>query len=79
MAVDPRKRQKKLERRKAKQKAERRQLARTESRGMTARMEEASAALEALARREVVGKIVLVTEAGRRDPGAAPGGAPGRA
>lgn len=44
MAVDPRKRQKKLDRRKAKQKAERRQLARTESRGMTAQMEEASAA-----------------------------------
>ncbi|MFO1188667.1 MAG: NADPH:quinone oxidoreductase family protein, partial [Alphaproteobacteria bacterium] len=41
--------------------------------GRTYPLEEASAALEALARREVVGKIVLVTEAGRRDPGAAPG------
>jgi NADPH2:quinone reductase len=37
--------------------------------GRTYPLEEASSALEALARREVVGKIVLVTEAGRRDPG----------
>jgi len=34
-------------------------------------LEEAAAALEALARRDVVGKIVLVTEAGHRDPGGA--------
>jgi hypothetical protein len=44
MAVDPRKRQKKLERRKAKQKAERRELARRESRGIASRLEAASAA-----------------------------------
>ncbi len=44
MAVDPRKRQKKLERRKAKQKAERRQLARREAGGMPVRFEWASTA-----------------------------------
>lgn len=36
--------------------------------GRTYPLEDASASLEALARREVVGKIVLVTEAGRNDP-----------
>jgi hypothetical protein len=44
MPVDPRRRQRKLERRKAKQKAERRQLARQESQGLAARFELASAA-----------------------------------
>ena len=44
MAIDPRKRQKKLERRKAKQRAERRELARRESRGLAARLEDAAAA-----------------------------------
>ncbi len=44
MAIDPRKRQKKLEWRKAKQKAERRELARRESRGLAARLEDAAAA-----------------------------------
>jgi hypothetical protein len=44
MALDPRKRQKKLERRKAKQKAERRVLARRQSRGLPARLREASTA-----------------------------------
>jgi hypothetical protein len=44
MAIDPRKRQKKLERRKAKQKAERRELARRQSRGLPARLREASTA-----------------------------------
>jgi len=44
MAVDPRKRQKKLERRKGKQKAERRTLARRESQGLPARLQQASAA-----------------------------------
>lgn len=44
MAVDQRRRQKKLERQKAKQKAQRRELARRESRGLTARLEDASAA-----------------------------------
>lgn len=37
--------------------------------GRTYPLEEASSALEALAQREVEGKIVLVTEAGHRDPG----------
>jgi hypothetical protein len=41
MPVDPRKRQKNLERRKAKQKAERRELARRESRGLAAQLEQA--------------------------------------
>jgi hypothetical protein len=44
MAVDPRKRQKKLERRKAKAKAERRELARREPQGLPARMRQAAAA-----------------------------------
>lgn len=44
MPVDPRKRQKKLERRKAKQKAERREVARSQSRGLASRLEEASTA-----------------------------------
>jgi hypothetical protein len=44
MAVDPRKRQKKLERRKAKQKAERRELARRSAGGLRARLEQASTA-----------------------------------
>jgi hypothetical protein len=44
MAVDQRRRQKKLERKKAKQKAQRRELARRESRGLAARLEDASAA-----------------------------------
>lgn len=44
MAVDQRRRQKKLERQKAKQRAERRELARRESRGLAARLEDASAA-----------------------------------
>jgi hypothetical protein len=44
MPVDPRKRQKKLERRKAKQKAQRRELARRESRSISSRLEAASAA-----------------------------------
>jgi hypothetical protein len=44
MPIDPRKRQRKLERRKAKQKAERRELVRRESRGLAAQFEEASAA-----------------------------------
>jgi hypothetical protein len=44
MAVDPRKRQKKLERRKAKQKAERRELARHAAGGIRARFEQASKA-----------------------------------
>jgi hypothetical protein len=44
MPIDPRKRQKKLERRKAKQKAERRELARRQSGGMPARLSEAAAA-----------------------------------
>ncbi len=44
MAIDPRKRQKKLERRKGKQTAERRELARRESRGLAARLEDAAAA-----------------------------------
>ena len=44
MAIDPRKRQKKLERRKAKQKAERRELARRDSQGMPLQLEQASAA-----------------------------------
>ena len=42
--MDPRKRQKKLERRKAKQKAERRELARRDSRGLSAQLQQASAA-----------------------------------
>ncbi len=41
--MDPRKRQKKLERRKAKQKAEHRELARREARSLASRLEEASA------------------------------------
>jgi len=44
MAIDPRKRQKKLQRRKAKQKAERRELIRRESLGLHPRMTQASAA-----------------------------------
>jgi hypothetical protein len=44
MAIDPRKRQKKLERRKAKQKAEKRQLARLKPQGLAARFEQASEA-----------------------------------
>ena len=44
MAVDPRKRQKKLERQKAKQKAERRESARRESRGLACALEDAAAA-----------------------------------
>lgn len=44
MPVDPRKRQKKLERQKAKEKAQRRELARRESRGLAPRLEEAAAA-----------------------------------
>jgi len=44
MAVDPRKRQKKLQQQKAKQKAERRELARRESRGLSARLEQAALA-----------------------------------
>jgi len=44
MAIDPRKRQKKLERRAAKQKAERRELVRRESLGLYPRMKQASAA-----------------------------------
>jgi hypothetical protein len=42
--IDPRRRQKKLERRKAKQKNQRRELARREAQGMPARLEQASAA-----------------------------------
>lgn len=42
MGMDPRKRQKKLERRKAKQKAERRELVRRESQGLPSRMSQAS-------------------------------------
>jgi len=44
MAVDPRKRQKKVERRKAKQKTERRELARLDSGSLSSRLEQASAA-----------------------------------
>lgn len=44
MGMDPRKRQKKLERRRAKQKAERRELVRRESQGLPSRMSQASAA-----------------------------------
>jgi hypothetical protein len=44
MAMDSRKRQKKLERRKAKEKAKKKALAREESRGMAVRLEEAAAA-----------------------------------
>jgi hypothetical protein len=44
MAVDPRKRQKKLERRKAKHKAERRELARRDARSLASRLEGAAAA-----------------------------------
>jgi len=44
MAINPRKRQKKLERRKAKEKAERRELARRESPGLPSRIQQASAA-----------------------------------
>jgi hypothetical protein len=44
MAIDPRKRQKKLERRKAKLKAERRELARRESQGLPSRIQQASTA-----------------------------------
>ena len=44
MAVDPRKRQKKLERRKAKQKAERRQLAERNPNSLAARFEQAAKA-----------------------------------
>jgi hypothetical protein len=44
MAIDPRKRQKKLERRKAKQKAQRRMLAQRESRGLGAQLQEATTA-----------------------------------
>lgn len=44
MALDPRKRQRKLQKRKAKQKAERRDIARRESRGMAGQLEQASAA-----------------------------------
>jgi len=44
MAVDQRRRQKKLERRKAKQKAERRELAQRRSQGIAARMELAASA-----------------------------------
>jgi hypothetical protein len=44
MGIDPRKRQKKLERRKAKQKAERQEIARRESRGISLRLEEAATA-----------------------------------
>ncbi len=44
MPVNPRKRQKELERRKAKQKAERRNLARRESRSLALRMQDLSAA-----------------------------------
>ena len=43
MAIDPRKRQKNLERRKAKQKAERRELAQRDSQGIALRLKEASA------------------------------------
>ena len=42
MAVDPRRRQKKLEKQKAKKKAERKEIARRESQGMPARLEGAS-------------------------------------
>jgi hypothetical protein len=44
MAIDPRKRQKKLERRKAKQETQRRELARRDSQGISLRLEQASAA-----------------------------------
>jgi hypothetical protein len=44
MAIDPRKRQKKLERRAAKQKAERRQLAQTASLGIASRLQMAASA-----------------------------------
>jgi len=44
MGVDPRKRQKKLEKQKAKKKAEQREIARQESQGMPGRMEAASRA-----------------------------------
>ncbi|MGD0896500.1 MAG: hypothetical protein ABR915_01610 [Thermoguttaceae bacterium] len=44
MGIDPRRRQKKLERRRAKQKAQRRELARRESGGLPARFQEASTA-----------------------------------
>jgi hypothetical protein len=44
MAIDPRKRQKKLERRKAKAKAERRELARRESQGLPPQLQRASTA-----------------------------------
>jgi len=44
MAIDPRRRQKKLERRRAKQKAERRELARREAGGLPARLARAAAA-----------------------------------
>ena len=44
MAIDPRKRQKKLERQKAKKKAERRELARREAVGLAVRIERASTA-----------------------------------
>ncbi len=62
MAVDPRKRQKKLERQKAKQKAEQRKTAQRESRGMAARLEDAAAARSCTAaqwrtfRREELGR-----------------------
>ncbi len=44
MALDPRKRQRKLQRRKAKQKAEHREVARRESRGLAGELQQASAA-----------------------------------
>jgi hypothetical protein len=44
MAIDPRKRQKKLERRKAKQRAERRELARRDSGGLASRLQQVFAA-----------------------------------
>ena len=44
MPIDPRKRQKKLERRKAKQKAERRELVRRDSRSLAVRLQDLSAA-----------------------------------
>ena len=50
MAVDPRKRQKKLERQKAKQKAER-QIGAASSRGLAARLEDAAAARSCTAAR----------------------------
>jgi hypothetical protein len=73
MAVDPRKRQRKLERRKAKQRAERRELARRDSGGLPSRLEQASAApilhccTTATIWREGMGHVLISRQLGTGD------------